>query len=107
MRHSEFVVGRVRAAIEADPPLGGRLALWGRRLMGEALSQAQRVAADREALIALVAGGVDRPGLTSPRWAGSSPASRSATTSGWAGSASPSETEHGPAAGGEPTDDPG
>ncbi|GAA1925140.1 ferritin-like domain-containing protein [Nocardioides lentus] len=63
VRHSEFVVGRVRAAIEADPPLGGRLALWGRRLMGEALSQAQRVAADREALIALVAGGVDRPGL--------------------------------------------
>ena len=30
----------------ADPRLGGRLALWGRRLMGEALTQAQRVAAD-------------------------------------------------------------
>ena len=43
--------------------LGGRLALWGRRLMGEALTQAQRVAAERDALTALLAGGVDRPGL--------------------------------------------
>jgi hypothetical protein len=31
--------------------------------MGEALSQAQRVAADRDALSALLAGGVDRPAL--------------------------------------------
>jgi hypothetical protein len=62
-RHSAFVVDRVRAAIAADPRLGGRLALWGRRLMGEALTQAQRVAADRDALTALLAGGVDRPGL--------------------------------------------
>ncbi len=46
-----------------DPRLGGRLALWGRRLMGEALTQAQRVAAERDALTALLAGGVDRPGL--------------------------------------------
>ena len=46
-----------------SPGLGGRLALWGRRLMGEALSQAQRVAAERDALSALLAGGVDRPGL--------------------------------------------
>jgi hypothetical protein len=61
--HAAFVVGRVRAAIGADPRLGGRLALWGRRLMGEALTQAQRVAAERDALSALLAGGVDRPGL--------------------------------------------
>jgi hypothetical protein len=61
--HAEFVVDRVRAAIVADPRLGGRLALWGRRLMGEALTQAQRVAAERDALTALLAGGVDRPGL--------------------------------------------
>jgi len=60
---SAFVVARVRAAIAADPRLGGRLALWGRRLMGEALTQAQRVAADRDALSALLAGGVDRAGL--------------------------------------------
>jgi hypothetical protein len=61
--HAAFVVDRVRSAIAADHRLGGRLALWGRRLMGEALTQAQRVTADRDALSALLAGGVDRPGL--------------------------------------------
>jgi hypothetical protein len=60
---SAFVVDRVRAAISADPRVAGRLALWGRRLMGEALIQAQRVAAERDELTALLAGGVDRPGL--------------------------------------------
>jgi hypothetical protein len=60
---SEFVVERVRRAIEADPRIAGRLALWGRRLMGEALSQAQRVAAERDALTTLLVGGVDRPGM--------------------------------------------
>jgi hypothetical protein len=61
--HSQFAVERVRAAIEADPRVAGRLALWGRRLMGEALSQAQLVAADRDSLTALLTGGVDRPGM--------------------------------------------
>jgi hypothetical protein len=60
---SEFAIDRIRKAIEDDPRVGGRLALWGRRLMGEALSQAQRVAAERDALSALLAGGVDRPGM--------------------------------------------
>jgi hypothetical protein len=59
---SAFIVPRVRAAINEDPRVGGRLALWGRRLVGEALSQAQRVAADRDALSTLLVGGVDRPG---------------------------------------------
>ncbi|MFL6178572.1 MAG: ferritin-like fold-containing protein, partial [Actinomycetes bacterium] len=61
--HSEFVVAKVRAAIDADPRLGGRLALWGRRLMGEALSQAQRVAAERDALAALLAGAPGEGGM--------------------------------------------
>jgi tRNA-(MS[2]IO[6]A)-hydroxylase (MiaE)-like len=61
--HADFAVDRVRAAIRADPRVAGRLALWGRRLVGEALSQAQRVAADRDSLSALIAGGVDRPGM--------------------------------------------
>ena len=61
--HSAFVVAKVRAAIEADHRVAGRLALWGRRFMGEALIQAQRVAAERDAMTALLAGGVDRPGL--------------------------------------------
>jgi hypothetical protein len=60
--HANFAVERVRAAIEADPRVAGRLALWGRRLVGEALSQAQRVAAERDELSALIVGGIDRPG---------------------------------------------
>ena len=60
--HSAFAVERVRAAIEADPRVAGRLALWGRRLVGEALSQAQRVAAERDALAALLVGGVAHRG---------------------------------------------
>jgi ferritin-like protein len=55
--HAGFVVARVREAIEADPRVAGRLALWARRLVGEALGQAQRVAAEREALASLLAGG--------------------------------------------------
>lgn len=61
--HADFVVAKIRGAITADPRLSGRLALWGRRLVGEALSQAQRVAADRDALASLLTGTVDRPGL--------------------------------------------
>lgn len=61
--HAAFVVDRVRGLIAQDPTLAGRLALWGRRLMGEALTQAQRVAADRDSLTALLTGTVDRPGL--------------------------------------------
>ena len=60
---SGFVVDRVRRALVEDHRVGGRLALWGRRLMGEALTQAQQVAAERDALSALLAGGVDRPAM--------------------------------------------
>jgi hypothetical protein len=59
---SAFIVDAVRSAIDEDPRVAGRLALWGRRLVGEALSQAQRVAAERDALSSLLVGGVDRPG---------------------------------------------
>jgi hypothetical protein len=61
--HVDFVIAKVRAAIDADHKVAGRLALWGRRLVGEALSQAQRVAADRDALTSLLTGTVDRPGM--------------------------------------------
>jgi hypothetical protein len=57
MGQAEFAVRTVREAIERDAVLGGRLALWGRRLVGEALSQAQRVAAGRDALSKLLIGG--------------------------------------------------
>ncbi|MCW2810606.1 MAG: hypothetical protein JWP61_1064 [Friedmanniella sp.] len=64
--HADFVVEKVRRAIDADHKVAGRLALWGRRLVGEALSQAQRVAADRDALTSLLTGTVDRPGMDLP-----------------------------------------
>jgi len=46
----------VTAAIATDPRSTGRLSLWGRRLMGEALSQGQAVAVDRDALANLLVG---------------------------------------------------
>ena len=55
--HADFAVREVRAAVAADPALSGRLSLWARRLVGEALSQAQRVAAERDALAMLIVGG--------------------------------------------------
>jgi hypothetical protein len=55
--HSEFAVERVRHGIEADPSMAGRLALWGRRIVGEALAQARAVCAERAALVALLVGG--------------------------------------------------
>lgn len=51
---SQFAVERVRAAVKADPAVSGRLALWARRLVGEALSQGQRVAAARPELARLL-----------------------------------------------------
>ena len=51
----EFLVDRIGAAIRERPDQAGRLALWGRRLVGEAMSQAQRVVADRPALTELFA----------------------------------------------------
>ena len=61
--HSEFVVPRVRSAVEGDHRVAGRLALWGRRFVGEALSQAQQVVAQRDELSALLAGSPERPGM--------------------------------------------
>jgi tRNA-(MS[2]IO[6]A)-hydroxylase (MiaE)-like len=55
--YADFVIVRVREAITANPSVAGRLALWARRLVGEALGQAQRVAAERDALARLLAGG--------------------------------------------------
>jgi hypothetical protein len=51
---TSVVVEEVRRAIEADPRRAGRLALWGRRLLGEMLSQAQSVAAENDPLAELI-----------------------------------------------------
>ncbi|AQA06052.1 hydroxylase [Mycobacterium sp. MS1601] len=52
--HSQFVVDEVRAAVAASDRQRSRLALWSRRLLGEAITQAQYVLADRDELVDLV-----------------------------------------------------
>src|SRR6478735_9218424 len=59
---AEFAVTVVREAIAADPRLAGRLALWGRRLVGEAITQAQRVGVERDALASILVGAPGRAG---------------------------------------------
>lgn len=55
--HSQFVVAEVRAAVTASDKQRHRLALWSRRLLGEAITQAQFVLADRDELVDLVMSG--------------------------------------------------
>jgi hypothetical protein len=55
--HSQFVVAEVRDAVTASGRQRNRLALWGRRLLGEAITQAQFVLADHDELADLVVSG--------------------------------------------------
>jgi len=52
--HSQFVVAEVKAAVTASEKQRHRLALWSRRLLGEAITQAQFVLADHDDLVDLV-----------------------------------------------------
>ncbi|MEV2218983.1 ferritin-like fold-containing protein [Nocardia vinacea] len=52
--HSEFVVEEVRRAVATSRSERDRLTLWGRRLLGEAITQAQYVMAQRDELTELV-----------------------------------------------------
>ncbi|WP_304048652.1 ferritin-like fold-containing protein [Jatrophihabitans endophyticus] len=54
---ASFAVREVEAAVAATPAVAGRLALWARRLVGEAISQTQHVLADRESLMLLLVEG--------------------------------------------------
>ena len=55
--HADFAVREVRAAITADRKVPGRLSLWGRRLVGEAMSQSQAVIAEHDGLAELIIAG--------------------------------------------------
>jgi 1,2-phenylacetyl-CoA epoxidase catalytic subunit len=52
--HSQFVVAEVRAAVTSSGKQRSRLALWSRRLFGEAITQAQYLLADHDELVDLV-----------------------------------------------------
>jgi hypothetical protein len=54
---AEFAVREVETAVADQPSVAGRLALWGRRLVGEAISQTQHVLADRDSLMLLLVEG--------------------------------------------------
>lgn len=60
--HSQFVVAEVRAAVTKSNRQRSRLALWSRRLLGEAITQAQYVLAEHDELVDLVVTRTD--GLT-------------------------------------------
>ena len=60
---AEFAVREVKAAIAAHPATAGRLALWARRLVGEAISQTQHVLADRDSLMELFMRGTGVAGV--------------------------------------------
>ena len=55
--HSAFAEREVRAACERDRTTRDRLTLWGRRLLGEAVTNAQQVVVEREALAELITRG--------------------------------------------------
>src|ERR1700742_337770 len=55
--HSQFVVAEVRAAVTTSGKQRSRLALWSRRLFGEAITQAQYLLADHDELVDLVLSG--------------------------------------------------
>jgi len=55
--HADFAVREVRAAITANRAVPGRLSLWGRRLVGEAMSQSQAVIAEHDRLAELIIAG--------------------------------------------------
>lgn len=56
-QYDEFAADEIRRAIARDPKVANRLSMWARRLVGEGLSQAQRVAAERAALATLIVAG--------------------------------------------------
>jgi hypothetical protein len=63
-RYDDFACAEIQRAIEADPSVANRLSMWARRLVGEGLSQAQRVAVDHPALAMLIVEGTgDQAGV--------------------------------------------
>ncbi|MGH8961490.1 MAG: ferritin-like fold-containing protein [Jatrophihabitantaceae bacterium] len=54
---AEFAARELRMAVAEQPAAADRIALWARRLVGEAISQTQHVLADRDSLMLLMVEG--------------------------------------------------
>jgi hypothetical protein len=67
---TEILRSLLKRALADDPRLASRLSLWGRRLLGEALTQAQRVGFEQGFLTGLMGG--TESGLITGRPAGAS-----------------------------------
>jgi hypothetical protein len=57
--YADYVVSVLAPVLAAEPQLGSRLALWGRRVVGEALGIAQNALVKHPSLGALLSGGPD------------------------------------------------
>ncbi|UJP39665.1 ferritin-like fold-containing protein [Cellulomonas palmilytica] len=79
--HAELAVAELDAAGSRDGVLSSRLALWGRRLVGEALGTVQRLIAQRPALERLVTAAAAEPAEAGDATAdgGNAPAAGTAT----------------------------
>jgi hypothetical protein len=53
-RYDEFALREIRDAIARDPKVANRLSMWARRLVGEGISQAGRIAGERTVLTELI-----------------------------------------------------
>jgi 1,2-phenylacetyl-CoA epoxidase catalytic subunit len=58
-QYADYAAREIQQALAEDPSAGNRLSMWARRLVGEALRQSQRVAAERPALAQLLVSGGD------------------------------------------------
>ena len=76
--HAELAVAELDEAGSRDGVLSSRLALWGRRLVGEALGTVQRLLTQRPALERLVSAGTE-PAADAPGEAGNTSAGATAT----------------------------
>jgi hypothetical protein len=56
-RYATFAADEIRSAIAADPKVVNPLSMWARRLVGEGMSQAMSVAAERPALAGMIVQG--------------------------------------------------
>jgi hypothetical protein len=57
--YADYVVSVLAPILAAEPQLGARLALWGRRVVGEALGIAQNALVRHPSLVTLLSGGAD------------------------------------------------